>query len=93
MQETHEIWVPSLGREMPLELERQPSPVFFPGISHGQKSLVCSPWDQKKLALTVLRRPPPGLTPTETYCPPECCLPGVRDIHSVIGAYDLLHKH
>ena len=38
--------------KMPLELERQPSPVFLPGISHGERSLVCSPWDPKKLAFT-----------------------------------------
>ena len=29
----------------------QPSQVFFPRISHGQRRLVCSPWDHKKLAL------------------------------------------
>ena len=33
MQET---WVPSLGLEDPLEEEMQPTPVFFPGKSHGQ---------------------------------------------------------
>ena len=32
--------------------KRQPTPVFLPGKSHGQRSLVCSPWDHKKLALT-----------------------------------------
>ena len=41
----------------------------------------------------MLSRPHTGLTPTETSCPPEHCLPGVRDIPSVIGADDLLHKH
>ena len=34
-----------------------------------------------------------GLTPTEMNCPPEHWLPGVKDIPSVIGADDLLHKH
>ena len=37
MQET---WVPSLGLEDPLEEEMQPTPVLFPGKSHGQSSLV-----------------------------------------------------
>ena len=37
MQET---WVPSLGGEDPLEKERQPTAVFLPGESHGQRSLV-----------------------------------------------------
>ena len=36
MQETQ---VPSLGREDPLEKERQTTLVFLPGESHGQKSL------------------------------------------------------
>ena len=37
MQET---WVQSLGREDLLEKEMQPTPVFLPGKSHGQRSLV-----------------------------------------------------
>jgi len=32
--------VPSLGWEDPLEKEMQPTPVFLPGESHGQRSLV-----------------------------------------------------
>ena len=36
MQETR---VCSLGQGDPLEKEMQPSPVFLPWISHGQKSL------------------------------------------------------
>ena len=34
------MWVQSLGQEDPLEKERQPIPVFLPGKSHGQRSLV-----------------------------------------------------
>ena len=37
MQET---WVQSLGLEDPLEKEIEPTPVFLPGKSHGQRSLV-----------------------------------------------------
>ena len=37
MQET---LVRYLGREDPWRRERQPTPVFFPGESHGQRSLV-----------------------------------------------------
>ena len=33
------MWVRSLGREDPLEEAWQPSPVFLPGESHGQRSL------------------------------------------------------
>ena len=36
----HETWIQSLGWEDPLEKEMQPIPVFLPGKSHGQKSLV-----------------------------------------------------
>ena len=42
MQET---WVRSLGWENPLEEGMQPTPIFLPGESHGQRSLVdYSPW-------------------------------------------------
>ena len=35
-----ETWVQSLGWEDPLEKEMATTPVFLPGKSHGQKSLV-----------------------------------------------------
>ena len=35
-----ETGVQSLNWEDPLEKKRQPTPVFFPGESHGQRSLV-----------------------------------------------------
>ena len=35
-----ETWVRSLGREDPLEKEMVTTPVFLPGESHGQRSLV-----------------------------------------------------
>ena len=44
-----ETWVQSLGREDPLEKEWLPTPVFLPGTSHGQRSLVgYSPWGGKE---------------------------------------------
>ena len=49
MQETR---VQSLGPEDPLEKEMgwQPTPVFLPGKSHGQRNLVdCSPWRHREL--------------------------------------------
>ena len=40
--------VPSLNWEDSLEEGMQPTPVFLPGESHGQRSLAsCSPWDCK----------------------------------------------
>ena len=39
----------SLGREDPQEKERQPTPVFLPGRSHGQRGLAgCSPRGHKE---------------------------------------------
>ena len=50
MQET---WVRSLGREDSLEKEMATHPVFLPGKSHGQRSLVdCSPWGRKESEAT-----------------------------------------
>ena len=44
-----EIWVQSLSLEDPLEEGMATTPVFSPGDSHGQSSLVgYSPWDHKE---------------------------------------------
>ena len=46
MQET---WARSLGWEDPLKKEQQPTPVFLPGKSHGQRNLAgYSSWDCKE---------------------------------------------
>ena len=48
-----EPWVRSLGWEDPLEEAWQPTPVFLPGESHGQRRLVgYSPWGRKELDVT-----------------------------------------
>ena len=45
--------VQSLGWEDPLEKEMPHSPVFLPGKSRGQRSLVSySPWGRKELDTT-----------------------------------------
>ena len=47
MQKT-QVW--SLGWEDPLEKGMQPTPVFLPGKSHGQRSLVSySPWGHRRV--------------------------------------------
>ena len=47
MQET---WVQSLIWEYSLEKEMEPIPVFLPGKSHGQRSLVgYSKWGHKRV--------------------------------------------
>ena len=49
MQKLQETWVRSLGQEGPLEEGMAITPVFLPGESHGQRSLVgYSPWDRTK---------------------------------------------
>ena len=53
MQETQETQIGSLGREVPWRRKWQPTPVFSPGESHGQKSLVFySPSGSKELDMT-----------------------------------------
>jgi len=48
-----ETWVQSLGQENPWRRAWQPTLVFLPGESHGQKSLVgYSPWGRKELDRT-----------------------------------------
>ena len=50
MQET-QVW--SLGWKIPWRREWLPSPVFLPGESHGQSSLVgYSPWGHKEMDMT-----------------------------------------
>ena len=39
MKAIQEMLVQSLGQEDPLEEDAQPTPVFLPGESHGQRSL------------------------------------------------------
>ena len=53
--EMQETLVSSLGQKDLLEEEMQPTPVFLPGESHGQRSPVSySPWDHKKLDTTEI---------------------------------------
>ena len=48
-----EMQVQSLGWEDPLEEKWQPTLVFLPGQSHGQRSLVdYSPWGGKESDVT-----------------------------------------
>ena len=53
MHETREMWARSLGREDPLEEGVEPTPVFLPGESPGQRSLLgYSPRGHKELDKT-----------------------------------------
>ena len=47
-KETQEMWVPSLGWEIPRRREWLPTLVFLPGEFHAQRSLAgYSPWGCK----------------------------------------------
>ena len=53
MQETQETQVWSRVRKIPWRRKWQPTPVFLPGESHGQRSLAgYSPWGHKELDMT-----------------------------------------
>ena len=52
-QEMQETQVPPRVRKIPWRRKRQPTPVFFPGESHGQRRLAgYSPWSCKERART-----------------------------------------
>jgi len=91
-----ETLVPSLGREDLLEKEWQPTPLFLPEESHGQRSLEgCSPWGCKESDMTerltlrkrrqnwdILR----SLQSCPTlYDPMDCNLPG-SSVHGIVQA-------
>ena len=53
MQETQEMWVRSPGQEDPPEEEMATTQIFFPGESHGQRSLAgYSLWGRKESDVT-----------------------------------------
>ena len=53
MQEAKEMWVWSLGWEDALEEGMEPTPVFLPAESHGQRSLASySSWGLKESDMT-----------------------------------------
>ena len=60
---------PWVGR-VPWRRKWQPTPVFLPGESHGQRSLVgYSPWGRRELDMTELQsmRVRIALLPTNSY--------------------------
>ena len=50
MQDKLEMWVLSLGQEVPLEEKWQHAPVFLPRESHGQSCL--AKYSRKELDMT-----------------------------------------
>ena len=53
LTETQETWVQSLGQEALMENKWPPTPIFLPGKSHEQRSLVgYSPWGHNELDMT-----------------------------------------
>ena len=63
-----EMWVQSLVQEDPLETKWQPTPVFLPGKSHGQRSLASySPWSRKRVGHDLVFKQQQCQRPG--YCP------------------------
>ena len=61
--------IPGLGKS-PGEGAWQPTPVFFPGKSHGQRSLTgYSPWGRKKSDMN--ERPSISIYITDSLCCPS----------------------
>ena len=68
MQETKEMWVQSLGREILWRRKCLPTQVFLPGKFHGQRSLESSSlWGGKELYMTE------RLTHTHTHTHTHVC--------------------
>ena len=51
-------WVLSLGQKFPWRRKWQPTPVFLPGESHGQRILVGSVHTTERLTLSLSQLPP-----------------------------------
>ena len=77
-------WVTSLSTFMHWRRKWQPTPVFLPGESHGQRSLVgCSPWSRTESDTTEatwqqthelwIRGSPDGTSGTESTCQSRRC--------------------
>ena len=83
MQETQQTWVRSLAREDPWRRAWQPTPVFLPGESQGQRSLAgCSPWGcrESDTAERLHLRFSLSCTGEGNGNPPQCsCLENPRD--------------
>ena len=95
-QETLETYVRSLGWKMPWKRKWQPTPVFSPGKSHAQGSLVGYMGSQKSLTWlsnwvhtrthTSLGALPSNLSPAQSHLNPKPFLPPPNP-QSVIQAF------
>ena len=58
------LWVGSI----PWRRKWQPTPVFLPGTSHGQRNLVgYSPWGRRVRYHLVIKQPPPPIHPEQDH--------------------------
>ena len=85
MQELQEMWIRSQGQEDPLERTWQPTPVFLPGESHGQRSLVGYGLEGCKESDSFLQSEFCRLV-SVVLCVFSCCL----YIKLVVWAWDLI---
>ena len=79
--------------QIPWRRERQPTPVFLPGESHGQGSLVgCSPWGHSRLdttwQLTLTHSTLWGRLPQVSLVSPFCRRDLVAKVKGMLAALD-----
>ena len=84
-QRYKKMWVPSLGWEDPWRRKWQPTPVFLPGESHGQRRLAgYTPWGQKRPTwLNTHAQSVPQYYPTLSD-PTHCSTPGFPVYHQLL---------
>ena len=68
LPDKQEMQVQSLGGAIPWRRKWQPTLVFLPGKSHGQKSLMgYSPWGRKRVRRDLVIKPPPPQVSVHEY--------------------------
>ena len=58
--------------KIPWRRTQQPTPVFLPGKSHGQRSLMATVREVARVRHTLATKPPPGPEPGSPACQPQC---------------------
>ena len=94
---------PWIGK-IPWSRKWQPTPIFLPGESHGERSLAdYSPWDHKRVGPNLVPTPPAPAPPSvqftsvaqscPTICKPvDCSTPGLP-VHHWLLEFIQTHVH
>ena len=77
------LWV----RKIPWSSKWQPTPVFLPGESHGQRNLMgCSPWGHKRIYTHMLCCCFLVAELCQILCDPVDCSPPGYSVHGIFQA-------